>query len=104
MSSAEVLFEDCSALIYMPTSFTPNGDGINDEFWPVVSNVKSFEITVYDRWGRTVFHSASIDNPWLGNSSEGDYFVPNGQYNYRLICTTEAGNVIERSGYITVVR
>jgi gliding motility-associated-like protein len=104
MSSAEVLFEDCSALIYMPTSFTPNGDGINDEFWPVVSNVKSFEITVYDRWGRTVFHSASIDNPWLGNSSEGDYFVPNGQYNYRLICTTEAGNAIERSGYITVVR
>ncbi len=104
MSSAEVLFEDCSALIYMPTSFTPNGDGINDEFWPVVSNVKSYEITVYDRWGRTVFHSASIDNPWLGNSSEGDYFVPNGQYNYRLICTTEAGNAIERSGYITIVR
>jgi gliding motility-associated-like protein len=104
MSSVEVVFEDCSAFIYMPTSFTPNGDGINDEFWPVVSNVISFEISIYDRWGRTVFHSNSIDNPWLGNTSDGQYFVPNGQYNYRLICTTEGGNAIERSGYITVIR
>jgi gliding motility-associated-like protein len=104
LSAAEVLFEDCSALIYIPTSFTPNGDGINDEFWPVVSNVTSFEIRVYDRWGRTVFHSNSADSPWLGNSSEGDYYVPNGLYNFRLNCTTEAGNAIERSGYITVIR
>lgn len=104
MGSAKVNFEDCSAFIYMPTSFTPNGDGINDEFWPVVSNVISFELSVYDRWGRTVFESNSIDNPWLGNTSDGRYFVPNGQYNYRLICTTEGGNAIERSGYITVIR
>jgi gliding motility-associated-like protein len=103
-SSVEIVFEDCSAFIYMPTSFTPNGDGINDEYWPIASNVKSFELSVYDRWGRTVFQSNSIDDPWLGNTLDGRYFVPNGQYNYHLICTTDSGNAIERSGYITVVR
>lgn len=104
MNSIDVLFEDCSSMIYMPTSFTPNGDGINDEFWPVISNVKSYELTIYDRWGRPVFNSRDYSDPWLGNISEGDYFVPNGQYNYHLRCTTEAGNAIERRGYILVIR
>ncbi|MFM2201424.1 MAG: hypothetical protein RL040_624, partial [Bacteroidota bacterium] len=104
MNSVDVLFEDCSAMIYMPTSFTPNGDGINDEFWPVISNVKSYELTINDRWGRPVFSSRDYSHPWLGNTPEGDYFVPNGQYNYHLLCTTEAGNAIERRGYILVVR
>ncbi len=54
--------------VYIPNSFTPNGDGINDQ-WDIVlpSFIDEFDIYVYDRWGKLVWESHSpTQNSWDG--------------------------------------
>lgn len=42
---------DCHADIYIPTSFSPNGDGINDVFMPFGTDFEVLELSIFDRWG-----------------------------------------------------
>lgn len=102
--SLYVVFEDCSVTVYMPSSFTPNGDGINDQYWPSVSNVDSFDLKIFDKWGNLLFHSNEAAQPWLGDTLSGSYYVPNGVYNFLLVCRTSKGNGLERRGHIVVIR
>ncbi len=102
--SLYVVFEDCSVAVFMPTSFTPNGDGINDQYWPGVSNVSVYDLKIFDKWGNVLFHSNDPSLPWLGDTLTGEYYVPNGIYNFLLVCRTTQGNGFERRGHIVVIR
>jgi gliding motility-associated-like protein len=104
IDSLHVAFEDCSAFVYLPTAFTPNGDDINDEYWPSVKNVDAFDLNIFDAWGNMVFHSTDTSRPWLGDAAGGGYFVPNGVYNYLASYRTGIGNAFERRGFIQVIR
>jgi gliding motility-associated-like protein len=83
--SIEVAFQDCSCAIYLPNSFTPNGDDINDVF-----NVKyqcdfeEFVIRIYNRWGQLTFESFEPQHGWTGSVNGGDYFAPDGTYLYEV--------------------
>lgn len=52
---------------YIPNAFSPNDDGINDSFdvFPA-GEITTYQITIFDRWGGTVFQSSKIDEPWDG--------------------------------------
>ncbi|PKP02016.1 MAG: hypothetical protein CVU11_13365 [Bacteroidetes bacterium HGW-Bacteroidetes-6] len=55
--------------IYIPNSFTPNGDGSNDYFYPVIGNtegVQGYYFTVFDRWGTQLFTSEESQTGWDG--------------------------------------
>jgi hypothetical protein len=43
--------KDCETAVYLPNVFSPNGDGINDEFFPQGKNFEPLKLSVYDRWG-----------------------------------------------------
>lgn len=65
--------------IYAPNVFTPNGDGLNDEFRVAYKSITSFEAWVYNRWGRQVFHWTDPQKGWDGNingrkATPGAYF------------------------------
>ncbi|MGI6321165.1 MAG: gliding motility-associated C-terminal domain-containing protein [Bacteroidales bacterium] len=70
---------DCYQL-YMPTAFTPDGDGLNDEFKPVYNgDISDFEMMVFSRNGKQVFESKNIEYGWDGKFKgaqveEGAYF------------------------------
>ncbi len=68
--------------LYVPSAFTPNNDGLNDAFFAHMSGVKDFEIWVFNRWGEQVFHSQDPAEVWIGEVSGGDYYAPNGVYNW----------------------
>ncbi len=56
-------------LIYIPNSFSPNDDGINDEFKIFAANeveISNFEIKIFNRWGALVFESNDIEVSWNG--------------------------------------
>jgi gliding motility-associated-like protein len=60
-----VIVKTC--VIYVPTAFTPNNDGLNDRFGPLYAvKAKEFGFYVYDRWGRQVFKSNNWLNTWDG--------------------------------------
>jgi gliding motility-associated-like protein len=52
--------------LYIPSAFSPNGDGLNDVFETKGNDIKSFEMYVFDRWGTEIFHSMDIKNGWNG--------------------------------------
>ena len=66
--------------IQIPTAFTPNGDGLNDEFKPIpigMLNIESFR--VYNRWGQLLFSTSDIGRGWdgtfLGDPQSTDNYV-----------------------------
>ncbi len=72
------------AEIYIPTSFTPNGDGINDLFGVEGANVVDFEMWIFDRWGKQVFHSIDPEQKWNGSHQGGDHHNQTTTYNYLI--------------------
>ena len=53
-----------NAQIFIPKAFTPNGDGLNDGFRPVVFNVSSVSVKIYDEDGQLVFETQQINGVW----------------------------------------
>jgi len=68
-------------LIYLPNAFTPDGDGINEVFKPVMQGYKpeTFEFYIFDRWGQVVFMSTDVTQGWDGTNkgikSKEDVYV-----------------------------
>lgn len=67
----EVILDDIEEIqpFFVPTAFSPNGDGINDVFRPIVwegPQASSMEFYVYNRWGELVFESTSLEIGWSG--------------------------------------
>ena len=52
--------------LWVPNSFTPNNDGINDFFKPVVAGVDYYELIILDRWGEVVFRTSDVNESWDG--------------------------------------
>ena len=55
-------------LVYIPKAFTPNNDGVNDGFRPIVTghDPKSYVFTVFNRWGELLFESRKNEEAWDG--------------------------------------
>lgn len=91
------------AFLEFPDVFTPNGDGVNDEFRPAYKSLKSYDIVIYNRWGRKVYHSTDPSTGW--NGKEGSAKAAEGVYMY--VAEGEGydrGVKIRRHGTVTLVR
>jgi len=91
--------------IYIPNAFTPNGDGHNDEWFPVIKGAASYEVVVLDRWGQEVFRGG-LGSKWDGRFKGAP--LPNGVYTYQLYpvedATTGQDSFKPQVGSITLVR
>lgn len=65
--------------MYMPSSFTPDQNGINDAYLPRGRAFKTFHMTIYNRWGMKVFESNDMSKGWDGLDKSGKPW-PNGSY------------------------
>ena len=95
-----------STTLYVPNTFTPNNDGVND-VWKIVYEStcwKQIDFTIYNRWGDVVFRGAD-DEFWDGSLNGGSYYVADGVYTYTLVGRREESlEYIQKSGMITVFR
>ncbi|MBK9730696.1 MAG: gliding motility-associated C-terminal domain-containing protein [Chitinophagaceae bacterium] len=51
-------------MIAAPNAFTPNGDGLNDFFFPHLLNVNSFEMRIFNRWGKVIYSVSDQLSGW----------------------------------------
>lgn len=59
--------KNCIEGVFVPNTFTPNGDGKNDAFMPVMNaDVTAYRFVIYDRWGHLVFQTSTINKGWDG--------------------------------------
>lgn len=84
--------------------FTPNGDGVNDEFTFQYFSVaiEQFECVIVNRWGRIVHEMNSISSGWNGTDKSGSV-CPEGVYFYTYKATAQNGEMIEGQGTIHLV-
>lgn len=66
--SVIVAFQDCECRITMANAFSPNGDGLNEYFRPVMlcHNPTALSLHIYNRWGQLIFESNALDAKWDG--------------------------------------
>ncbi len=68
---------------YIPNSFTPNGDGKNDDFGLIGFATGGYEMNIFNRWGQVVFSSSGDYDTWNGKSPGGAP-SPQGVYSYMI--------------------
>jgi hypothetical protein len=62
-SELKVQVEECpDVFIYIPNSFTPNGDNVNDVFEAYGIGIVEFNMIIFNRWGELIFESNKIEN------------------------------------------
>ena len=92
---------------YAPNSFTPDGDGLNDT-WGLVSNmpdITTFEMRVFDRWGRAVFETTDPKATWDGKHMNGGEILKQDVYAFR--CTFQVistGGLREYLGHVSILK
>lgn len=91
--------------LFVPNSFTPNGDGINDQFIPIMNSVSSeeYSMTIYNRWGEIIFQTNDIHQGWDG-MHQGVLVPINSSYSYFIRYTNENGKSFQKTGTIHVIQ
>lgn len=101
--SVLVISKDCMSGVYFPTAFTPNSDGKNDVFRPLLfGKVKQYTFTIYNRWGQVVFQTSEVGKGWNGKVAG----TPQETGVFAWTCTFqfEGGEVKNEKGIVTVIR
>jgi gliding motility-associated-like protein len=91
----ETIRVDPESFVYIPTAFTPNGNGLNDVLKPSLLGLRWSVFSIYDRWGREMFYTVDPNSGWDGYA--GGEEAPIGTYTYMLIYMDPNG--IERTVY-----
>src|SRR5690606_16193163 len=93
---------------FMPNSFTPNGDGLNDTYYPQGRDIKNIDLfRIYNRWGQVMFEASNIDanNPlqgWDGRYNS-QYLQPD-VFVYMMQMTCPDGKPVIVKGDVSIVK
>ena len=88
---------------YVPNSFTPNGDGLNDIFRAVPAGITSTDyFRIYDRYGKLIFETNRFMRGWDGNYQGRKQ--PTGTYIWTIKGTDKFGKIIEKKGTVILLR
>ena len=91
--------------LYMPSAFSPNGDGTNDVFLPLFSSpppLEGYHFKIWDRWGGLVHETRDPLDGWDGTNQVLP--LPSGPYLYIVLYTVGEGKYRNRSGTVNLFR
>ncbi len=92
-------------VVFIPNSFTPDGDDLNDVFLPIFSTEPEFySLQVFNRWGDMIFETTDWKQPWIGDVNEGEYYGVNDLYFWKMSYKGAEIDVIEREGSVILIR
>lgn len=91
-------------LIYIPTAFTPDGDGLNDTFKPKGFGFREYEMRIYSRWGHQLFVTNDPEVGWDGTYPHTGEPVMDGVYVYRIIAQADFDYLKTYNGKVVLIR
>jgi len=103
-SATANIFLKPELLMWLPNVFTPNVDGLNDDFGPSSTfGLERYSFKIYDRWGSKVFDTNNPENRWSGLDPEGQPIME-GIYTYELLFRYVDNKLYVYKGTVIVVR
>jgi gliding motility-associated-like protein len=100
--SDTIVLDECPVKLWIPDAFTPNGDGLNDTFRPAGEGIEKFSMRIYDRWGKMVCETTSLEPGWDG-TYKGEP-SPDGTYVYMIITEEAGGEIRQLQGTVVLLR
>lgn len=95
--------EQNKIILEMPNVFTPNNDGINDHFIPLVAEgIDEARLTIYNRWGEKLIETADLTLGWDGKCDNKD--CSDGTYFWTINYTTVKGEQFTIKGFVTLIK
>ncbi|MEL6676395.1 MAG: PKD domain-containing protein [Bacteroidota bacterium] len=88
---------------HIPSAFSPNADGWNDEWYLSHRLIQNFRVVIYNRFGREVFTSDNPDFRWDGTGKDAQP-APQGVYVYKVEAVDNLGNPVAEAGTLTLIR
>lgn len=86
---------------YIPNTFTPNGDGLNDTFGVSGEAINDFSMKIFNRWGKLIYETTNPNQRWDGRF-EGEISLE-GTYAYVITAKGPTGNRQTRHGNFNLV-
>ncbi|MBL6730471.1 MAG: gliding motility-associated C-terminal domain-containing protein, partial [Bacteroidia bacterium] len=84
--------------LYIPNAFTPTNDGLNEGFKPTGLGVKSYQMSIYNRWGEKIFVTTENQTSWDGKDA-----IP-GYYLYHIKAFDFRGNIHYYKGFVYLIK
>ncbi|TVR38739.1 MAG: gliding motility-associated C-terminal domain-containing protein [Cryomorphaceae bacterium] len=101
-TATDSLLVQVTGALYVPNAFSPNGDGVNDIFKAVGSEIEEFHMRIFNRWGELVFESFDINDGWDGSVNR--HYVAPAVFVWEITAREHTGVRFEKRGHVTVVR
>ncbi|MCZ2442343.1 MAG: gliding motility-associated C-terminal domain-containing protein [Flavobacteriales bacterium] len=89
--------------IYIPNSFTPNGDMINDFFTAEGIGIATFEMEIFNRWGESIYETDNMVG-WPGTIGTSEDMAQQGVYVYKIWITTFQDDELDFIGHVNLLR
>ncbi|MBL0316290.1 MAG: gliding motility-associated C-terminal domain-containing protein [Flavobacteriales bacterium] len=98
--------KDNDSPFFVPNTFTPDGDGYNEQFIPVANTLKEWEFEIFNKWGERVFYTTDESRGWDGNwngkpCENGSYIW---QITYVMSDDKDRPRSMEEQGIVNLVR
>jgi gliding motility-associated-like protein len=91
--------------VFIPNSFTPNDDGLNDFFIPKFSyEPEYYLLRIFNRWGELIFESTDYNIAWLGDANSNGYYNQIDAYVWSLEVKGRELEVENYNGVVTILR
>ena len=99
-----ITFDNTLECIEMPNTFSPNNDGINDNWSLNFPNYQEVSLVIFNKWGNQIWEfNGGNTMSWDGRTSDGSDF-PSGTYYYTIELTDALGEKTNQTGPITIIR
>jgi gliding motility-associated-like protein len=104
VKSFTVKFEECPCEVFTPSAFTPNNDGLNDNFKPITKcAAKNYEFKIFNRYGNMIFSTSESKKGWNGKYKNS--YQATGVYVWILQYRNPNNNqLIRKQGTVTLIR
>jgi len=89
-------------VLYVPNTFTPNSDGINDHFVIKGEEIKSFQLYIFNRWGQLIYTANKLYDYWDGRHK--GLLVQNDTYVWKVTYEDSQNNFVSLIGHVNVLR
>ena len=104
-SLTKEIFVNPYSSVYIPNSFTPNEDGLNESFKVIGSYVQDFEMLIFDRWGELIYKSNDIFEGWNGGfQNMSDKLMKQDTYIYKIKYKEFKGETKQIIGHVNLIR